>query len=374
MGIHHKARLAVTIAALSVCVPAFGAEKVHITGSTSVLLPKPTDAIEESKRLRIHDGPSGRSEYEGGLPGTMTPAPSTSPQADKKFMDALDKKRNWIFMNPYETQYDSKTEQFLRGEKGTGLFSHRLMQSDDKGIVERFIQERNPDRETLSSERLDNEDPTERDTDRRDFQMGLGTEALPGNLSDNSRKERGFDLPPAFESKSILVSERNDLQKRLERTPFSDNAFRSGDKVNDREIFTREERAARDAELSKIYEPRISGAATSLGAIDPLNHSIDATRQEATPFSGRRSEQLFNFGRSQPSSAAGNRNSPIISGPSVAGPGSAFNSSLSRSSFDFNSRVAQPSPFAPSVSAAPAQAPAAGISAPFVLPRPQRKF
>lgn len=372
MEIHHKARFAVATLALLVSVPLLAGDKVQITGSTSVLLPKPSEAIEASKRGNQHDGPSGRSEYQAGLP-PVTPLLNTSPQANKKFLDALDKKKNWMFVNPYEKP---KVEDYLQGEKATGLYNHRLMQGDEKSIVERFIQERTNDRANDTS-RAPGDNPSARESDRTDLRTSFRAEDLNSPRQNNAKLDRGFALPPLIESRSFLSdrSERDDFERNSDRSPFSEGVFGATERPNDRAIFTPEEREARDAELNKIYQPRVTGAPGALGAVDPLNQSFDATRQEATPFSGRRSDQLFNFGRSEPASAASGRNSPSFSGPAVAGPGSGADFDRSgRRSFDINERAAQSSPFAPSVSATPAKPSSSVFAAPFVLPKPQRKF
>src|SRR5688500_18057700 len=110
MEIHRKVKVRALSVALLVAVPAFGAEKIQITGSTTIELPKPSHILEESKRNRGHDGPSGRSTFEGGMV-PMMPA-NNNPQSDKKLKEAIDKKKNWIFVNPYEMQFDNKTEEF----------------------------------------------------------------------------------------------------------------------------------------------------------------------------------------------------------------------------------------------------------------------
>ncbi|MGZ8901635.1 MAG: hypothetical protein ACXW3Z_16205 [Limisphaerales bacterium] len=366
MEIHQKAKIAVWSVALLVAAPVAGGEKVQITGSTSIELPKPTHILEDAKRIRAHDGPSGRSEYEGGVPQTG-PLMNTSPQMDRKLKDAIDKKKNWIFVNPYEMQFDNKTEEFLKAERGTGLYNHRLLKEEEKGVVERFVQENANEREADSNFNEPNS-RNERGGDQQETLRGLRDEVLPGEKGANGRMETGFSLSGTLEPKSELYTERTDFQKRLERSPFSESIFGSrttpGMSVEDRE--------ARDAELSKIYQPRVT-AAPQAGGGDPVNRSFDATRQEATPFSARRSEQIFNVGRADATAAAG-RTSPTFAGPGFAAPSGLDLRSSSRTDFsDFGSRA--PSSLAPNAAVAPAPAASASFSpAPFVLPRPTRKF
>ena len=369
MEIRQKANIAAWSLALLVAAPAAAGEKVQITGSTSIQLPKPTHILEDAKRVRAHDGPSGRSEIEGSVPATG-PMINTSPQVDKKILEAIDKKKNWIFVNPYESQFDSKTEQFLKGERGTGLYNHRLMKEEDKGVVERFVEERNSDRETELNRNESSNNRHERDSDRKqETLLGLREEVLPGEGKPGTR-EAGFSLAGTLEPKSGLYDEPSDFQKRLERSPFTESVL--GTRPPERGGLTIEEREARDAELSKIYQPRVT-AAPGVAKVDPVNGSFDATRQEATPFSARRTEQIFNVGRGEGNVSAG-RNSPIFAGSGIGSAGGLDPRAPSRSDFaDFGSRA--PSSFAPNAAVAPAPAASATFSpAPFVLPRPNRKF
>jgi hypothetical protein len=377
MDIHLKAKRIAAGLAFLFAVPIFAGEKVQITGSTSIELPKPNQILEDAKRSRIREGPSGRSEYEGGaIQASPLINSGTNPGSQRKLKDALDRQKNWIFANPYEMQFDNKTEEFLKGEKGTGLYNHRLMKTEEKGMVDRFLHEKQRDNEPPTGEH-DSNDRTDSRTDhgpnqRPDF-MAASLKDESGDNKSKPKLERGLSLPPALEEKtSELFADRNAFQKRMDSSPFSDTGL--GSREKQRFGMTTEEREARDAELGKIYQPRVNGStAPTVGGIDPVNRAFDSSQQEATPFSVRRSDQL-NFGRADASNPSG-RNSPIFS-PGLVAPGSRANSDLSsrRSDFDFGSKAPSaavaPSPVvtAPS-SSAPAFAPA-----PFILPRPQRKF
>jgi hypothetical protein len=371
MEIRRKTRILGAAVALAISAPAFAGEKIQIKGSTSVELPKPTHVLEDAKKNRMHEGPSGRADLGGGPP-PISPFLNTNPQADKKFREMIDKKKNWIFVNPYEMQYDTKTEQFMKGEKGTGLYSHRLMQTEEKGIVERFLQEKNNNQREPEASRLDSNSNLEerRGSEKEDFRGSIrGNEEFTTSKKrpgDNS--ERSLGLPPVLDKNSPF--EKNPYEQRLDRSPLSDGVLGNSVRLEKEAIYTPEERTARDAELSKIYAPRISGMTTTIGK-DPLNTAFDPTRQEMTPFSSRRNDPL-NSGRATLGDAA-SRNSPIFAGPPVGG--SANGGLPERSSFDINARAAQASSFAPSVSAAPARSSSATANPiPFQLPRPVRKF
>lgn len=377
MEIHGKSRLLLLAAALLAAMPAFAAEKIQITGSTSVQIPKPSEILEDPKKGRSYDGPSGRSTYEGAiLPQNPTPL-LNNPLADKKYRDAIDRKKNWIFIPPNES-HDYKTEQFLKGEKGTGLYNHPLMQQEEKGVVQRFIEhDKNGRKDDTGGN--DSGDYSEREQeDQGGFRSSQFESELPGeNSSKTLQGQRGLVLTSPLAKNPLTVEERNQFEERLSKNPLKDSIFGSNNRTSERSAFTPEERQARDAEMNKIYQPRLGpdrtgGIAAVPGGTDPLS-TFDVTRQEATPFSGKRTDPIFNAVRSDPGVA---RNSPIFTGPPLGSTGSGASSRIpQRSGFDINARAPQASPFAPSVSA---QAPrATGPSqspAPFILPFPQRKF
>src|SRR5437660_576655 len=86
-------------------------EQAEFKGSTSVELPKPKRTLDDA-RLRKSSGPE-RPDMEGGF--VSAPPIDSSPFANKKLREEMDKKKNWIFMNPYEQHFDSKTEEFMKG-------------------------------------------------------------------------------------------------------------------------------------------------------------------------------------------------------------------------------------------------------------------
>ena len=363
MEIHRKAKVGALGVALLLAVPAPGAEKIQITGSTAIELPKPSHILQDSKYNRNHEGPSGRSTFEGGM-APMMPANNSNPQSDKRLKEAIDKKKNWIFVNPYEMQFDNKTEEFLKGEKATGLYNHRLMSSEEKTVLDRFISERKPEREA-EADQPEHGQRNERTDQTPDF-LGAGKlEELEGD-KEKPKLERGLSLPPTLAERTEVFTERSAFQRKLERNPFSETA--GGSRTIERSGgMSREERQARDAELSKIYQPRVMGAPVA-AQIDPVNGAFDATRLEATPFSARRADPLMNIGRAEPS--ANGRNSPIFSGPASSG----INGGLPSRSSGFADLSPRTPVATPNASLAPAAASPTFRPAPFILPKPQRKF
>lgn len=360
-------------AAVLAAVTAGAGEKVQIKGSTDVELPKPTRNIEENRRFKLDT-----SNTNPGDAYVTPPALDASPLLDKKTKEMLDKKRNWIFVNPYKAQYDSKTSDFLSGEKGTGLFEHRWMQGDEeKSQVERFIEEKDKRRSDSNSDRdRDGDDDRDRDRDRT-----ASKDSPFGNNENDPRKEESAPSLFGKEKKTlqiggpIAISERSAFEDRLERTPFADRTFadkqldsRGVDKekiTNQRlqsdEAFTRILRGARDSDQGLVGNTdRLTGT-----KLEPITPSLDGTRREANPFTARSSDQFLNLGR-------GDNRGVTFSGPGGIGSGGNFSS---RSVVD---DIGTKAPSAPSFNTMPAavspaaQVPSSGNS--FALPFPRRKF
>src|SRR5690242_5147819 len=105
-----KTPVALTGLAFLFAASLWAGDKVQFQGSTSITVPKPTRAMEDSRTSRLLESPSGRSEYENSV-AAGTPSAASAPVMDKKLKEFLDKKKNWIFVNPYEDHYDAKTEE-----------------------------------------------------------------------------------------------------------------------------------------------------------------------------------------------------------------------------------------------------------------------
>lgn len=376
------AALSAALALAFLILPTWGAEKVQIRGSTTIELPKPKNSLEEIRTFRLDNGPTGQSEYEGGV-SAAAPVNNNAPQLDKKLQEMIDKKKNWIFINPYEMQFDSKTEEFMKGEKGTGLYDHRLMQDEEKTVLEKFMDEKKHDRET---------DPNAQDAADPDRAAGAngemlgtmrGAEVKPEQNTSSLTVEKAQSLQFKLEQKASFSSERSLFQQKLERTPFGDNAM--SDKFSEtrssvpKEDFRkeRETREVRDTEMNKLFQSRSFAPPVATG-FDPLNSAPDATRLEVNPIGPRRSEQFLNLGRSESAGGgiAATRNSPVFSGNSPVFSGASSGGNLPGRSVSegFGATIGRPAAVAPSSSFAPPVAARPANQAPFSVPIPQRKF
>ena len=363
--------------ALLLAVSVNAGEKVQFRGSTSVTLPKPTRSLDDARSIRLPDGPSGQSEYDAGV-AAGTIVTTTSPQMDKKVKEFLDKKKNWIFVNPYDNNYDAKTEEFMEGEKGTGLYEHRLMKEEEKSVMEKFLDERNPRREEEADpenrgkepERGPNGEvqrPNERSTDRTNERP----EPVANSLSAQQPVEKGLSFsvdqknPTIFGNTSIF-------DQKPERGGFNDRPLtftERPERATSKEEM-RKERDTRDAEIARMVQPRSApgGVASRLAPAT----SADSARLEARPIGGQRTESFLNPGRATAvGGISGGGNSAIFSG------GARPSGLPNRPGFDFGPKASSSggNSFGAASVSSPIAVPRAPVAnQPFVLPRPQRKF
>ena len=353
-------------------------EKVQFRGSTSIALPKPTRSLEDARSVHMSEGPSGQGEYESNMPAGGTPA--TNPQVDKKLKEFLDKKKNWIFVNPYEDNYDAKTEEFMKGEKDTGLYEHRLLKEEDKGVMEKYLEERSPYREEEA-------DPESRG---RDAERGPNGEVQRANerASERANEERPEPVANSLnlqqpvdrgltfstdQKTPALFGNGNAYEQKPERGGLSDRPLTFSERT-DRGLSKdemRKERDTRDAEITRMIQPRDTSAGVA-SRLAPVK-SGDTSRPQGSPGGSQRTDSFLNANR--PPTAAGGisgvGNSPIFSGGARPGGLSA------RPGFDFGPRASSSAgnSFGGGSISAPIAGPKPVVNnQPFVLPRPQRKF
>lgn len=357
-----RVRRAVLVVAFGVAACLHAGEKVELKGSTEVELPKPKRIFEESRKYKLE---TGASELEGGF----VPPPSIhNAPVDRKLREMLDRRRNWIYENPYETRMDSRTSEILEVDKNSNPLDHRLLQEEEKGMMQRFLEEKNGRTENTS----------ENSTSAFENRDNAGPADAPGNargLEDDAleREERGGPGPSGgadrvtFSRPAILNNGMTDFERRMGRSPLEGTIFDTGRPVVS--MFEKEERKleqeAREAEFNKLVQPRGIATLPTLGGgrLDPLNGSADGTRKEVNPSAPRRSDQFLGNGTRLEFSGV-NRASGVSAG-------------LPGSSFDFGSSAsaaAQQSSFLPGAApSASGQSPTPS-QRPFVLEFPRRKF
>lgn len=360
----------VSAAALLGCTALRAAEKAQFEGSTTVELPKPKRSFEESRRLDLkpdHPGPDG---------AFSTVAPSdTAPLTTKRLREELDKKKNWIFLNPYENHYDSKTEEFMKGEKGTGLYDNHLMQSqEEKGAVEKYIQEKEG-RNSNASSRNDREALTDRDraSERENsvFNPRNDKESKTDDASSFSTPEKTPFEKAIFSSSSGSMDplKSSALEKSLTRDPLPDDPFAAAQKISAstfEQNDLKEKQALHEREFDQLLQAR-PGATLAAPTVGPGG---DVGRLDLGASTLQR------------------RSDPYANGARIGGNIATFTDGAGDSAFniksDYGSRgfgesfISEPTKPAASIAPSlpgPSASPSSVMApAPFVLPFPQRKF
>jgi hypothetical protein len=348
-------------------------EKVQFRGSTSIALPKPTRSLEDARSTRLPEGRGGQDETDAAL-GISAPV-ATTPQMDKKLKEFLDKKKNWIFVNPYENQYDAKTEEFMEGEKSTGLYEHRLLKEEDKGVMEKFLQERSPYREDEGDPEKRAKDPEHGPTGEAQRQKEQANERVnerPQPVANTLNVQQPADRASGFsvdQKSPSLFGNTSLFDQKPERSAIGDRPLMFNDRpermMSKEDI--RKERDTRDAEITRMLQPR-GGPGGLSSRLDPMNSGGDRARPDA---GGPRTESFLNATRT-PTAAGG-----IGSGNSVIFSGGGRPSSLPpRSGFDLGPKASSAANASVGVRSLPSPAAASRPAAnqPFVLPLPQRKF
>ena len=355
-------------------VAAFGAgvwlqagEKVEMKGSTAVELPKPTRrSFEEGRRFKFN---SEASELEGGF--APTPSANNAAPIDRKLREALDRKKNWIFVNPYEKQTDSRTSEILEKDEGPNLLDHRLLKEDDKGAMQKFMEEKaNRGSENKNAPSAGASPTSSSETrDRETSEKVRASFKEPEDEATKDEKTTAMFLDPGS-SKGLMFKpmesglEMSDFQKRMERSPLEGSVF-TANRPADTTRFDKDElkrqQDTREAEFNKLLQPR--GLAGGSGRMDPLNTAADGTRQEMNPAGPRRTDTFLSGGRTDFGGA--NR----ANGVAASVPGA--------NSLDFgsvNARAAKESSFLPPPPSGTAASGSGFGKNPFSREIPRRKF
>jgi len=345
-------------------------DKVEFKGSTSYELPKPNRNIEPTRTYK-GGAEKGDSDLGGGF---ISPPPAAgSPVITKKYKEMMDKKQNWIFVNPYKDPYDSKTTEFMKGEKGTGLYNQKWMKDkDDKSQVEKFLAEKEGRHDdTVRKDNSDRDDKA--DSESKKDSSNPRNLTVPG---ENSGRENSNEDVIRFGVKDVndvksgggglnLRADEKRFMERLDHTPRLLGDQRLQMSADDKEKFKRDQQA-HDDEFGKFLQsmsPRTSGLSIP-GSADSLTPSLNLGAPEAGVAAINRPGQSISFGRGDtPGFALGGN--PL----SANLPGA--NRSFAE---DLAPKASRPSGFAAAPGSLPsAQAPSFTPS-PFQLTFPQRKF
>jgi len=288
-----SALIAVTVAA--------GAadDKVEFKGSTSFELPKPSRSVESGRTYK--DGEKEKPDMSGGYVPPMGP---NSPLVDKKFKEMMDKRKNWIFLNPYKDNYDAKTTEFMKGEKGTALYGQRWMSDkEEKGTVEKFLTEK---QDRHDGDLRQDSDKDESDADRgprKDTGDIRGLSEGSGDKGDNIRQQEDVIRFGSKDEKigaagiNLRTAGEKGFTERLERTPRFIGEQRTEISAVEKEK-VKQDQKTRDNEFGQLLRS-ISPSASGLslpGAANPLTPSLNLGGPDAAQNPARPSQSI-NFDR-----------------------------------------------------------------------------
>ena len=283
----------VSISGLLFLSAAYAGDKIHFTESPEkVDVPKPTTR-DDRISSRFGNRPTPGEDI--GPPIELEPSANqsgASPLMSRKLEEYLDKKRNWMFVDPkdkdkfgdgFSSDQDAKSDEILLdGDKKT------------KTVQEKFY-EHSKEKPDARKKKTSDED----DADSKD-----------GDSDKNSDKKSGVDatrLAPELSLGSLLkLANRNDTELKdlsdMSRL-HSLGGFAPDPSDSIRKVEREREIKQHDADFARIIAPR-SGGPTVSGVVDPVNTQGDITRREVNPFAPGNNFSGYKSGSSDGSDAA----------------------------------------------------------------------
>jgi hypothetical protein len=272
-----------SLAGLWVLNSTHAGEKIHFSDSPGqVDVPKPTTRDE---RISNRFGKSPSSVPQADIPVEMAPAAtrqSANPLMSQKLEEYLDKKRNWMFIDPKAKDKDK--DQFGSDKNlQANEISLDPEKKKPKTVQEQFY-EHPSDNLALRKKNSSTKENSDSDKDELDIDQ----------KGDN---ERSSSLAPELSLGSLLrQNERTDGVLRTVGELSRANALQSffpEPSESARKADREREVKQHDEEFAKIIAPR-SSVSTYSGSSDPVNTQSDATRVEANPFAPRRGFAGYN--------------------------------------------------------------------------------
>jgi hypothetical protein len=270
-----------SLAGLWVLNSAHAGEKIHFSDSPGqVDVPKPTTRDE---RISNRFGKSPTSVPQADIPVEMAPTTtrqSANPLLSQKLEEYLDKKRNWMFIDPKAKDKD----QFGSGQNlQANEISLDAEKKKPKTVQEQFYEHPS---DNLALHKKNSSTKESSDSDKDD---------LDGDQKgDNGRSS---SLAPELSLGSLLrQNERTDGVLRTVGELSRANAMQSfipEPSDSARKADRQRELKQHDEEFARIIAPR-SSVSTYSGSTDPVNTQSDATRVEANPFAPRRGFAGYN--------------------------------------------------------------------------------
>jgi len=281
---------AVSIGALLLLTSAHAGEKIHFTESPEkVDVPKPTTRDD---RISSRFAPRSSADAGADVGAAMEMEPSANrttanPVLSRKLEEYLDKKRNWMFVDPKDKDKFG-SEQDLKSD----------LKSEEESL--------DPDEKSKTVQEKFYEHPSE----KPDAQKKKKTAANEDDADSNSRDNRSDNKPdlqpkalnPELSLGSLLrMAERVDANQRDLNdmshmrslgsfAPDPSDAARKAER--DRDV------KQHDAEFARIIAPR-AGGPTVTAVVDPVNTQSDVTRREVNPFAPKSDFGNYNAGEAE---------------------------------------------------------------------------
>ena len=265
-------------------------EKIEIVGG-GVKLPERKSFLDE--RNSSFDVLTDKPDMTGGFAVPNIPIPNSAAQ---ELLREADRKKNWIYLNPYEQ--DKRTTGLEKLEKKES--SNPLeIEEKDQSVLERYLTEkkrRTEERQQLRRDDSRLERDGFRDENRYDTFSARSME-MDRRLADGDDREFAREL-----SLNSFLNPGTVPGREEARNPYEKNHF-SFQTVGDRAQGSAEQQAdlqlqeeQRSAAFQRLLQPR-SITPSIAGVVDPIGGSADPSREAYNPIAPERRDPL-DFGRS----------------------------------------------------------------------------
>jgi len=222
----------------------------------------------------------------------------------KKAQKLLEKQKNWMFANPDDVTKDSELNLFDKkngGKKG-GLFE----EEDNRSTVETYWDNREASARALFKQRETRERELKAEHNQQEsifFGGELKTDSKDSDAFGTGRKEKNGGIIQELNVRSMITGGPDNPLNEPAANRYGKNALKLGLEIVPRPQITQEQqrqteaddklRAARFSDL--IKGPR-SLTPTIGGILDPVNSTVDSTRQDFNPIAPARNNSPFPLG------------------------------------------------------------------------------
>jgi hypothetical protein len=270
--------------ALILSVPAslFAGEKIKFSdGPDSVLSPAPSSGKDGLDFLRRFDFKTPNFDSGGAMVPLLPPPPvQLDPATERKLLEILDKKKNWMLENPAEKDPDKVLKEIF-GVRETSISGE---EKKFKSVQERFFEE---------GRTGNNSDPN-LIRNRRNNRTGAEDDrAFPNQLERGSAEITSPASIPELNMNRLLDQGRANEPLALPRSDFGVRSLRPETGMqNDSGSFNRSRENERPTGIDHLFTP---GRSLADGLRDPIHLQKDSTRQAINPIVGEISSSSRRF-------------------------------------------------------------------------------